>query len=517
MTRTVWNRTLRNPDLRRRLPWHPTPETSRATRPRRLPLLRHAAIALLTAATLALALACAGVRPAELKPLPAAPQPRLLFFALDSVPYRLVAELTDPARGRDALLQGFSHPIPLISSFPSTSSIAFTGILEPFDLPRPPGYEARFFDREANAIRGGGLVSYYKIGFPWREFFTWTYDDPVRRAFATARPARSSAGEVRWVLDAFAHSDEPQFFGYVALTDGTAHLKGPAGLEVALAALDDGLRRLRGDRPDRPFYTVLYSDHGIAGGEPLINVRQAVKEALHREGFRLTQSLRRPGDAVMVPFGLVSSFEVYLEDERGLEVAEALARVAGVDLCVARRPQADGWEIFGAASRAAIETRSDGPQQEWAYLADRGDPLEYSPVVDELRRRAGDPAATWFPDAWWFAAAWDHRYPDALHRISRTFDLVANTASVVCSLAPGYMYGAWKTDVAARLSTGRLHWTHGALYREASRGFLMTDLPGWQLPPAVRFDQALEPFAHLDGEQLARLAREEPTSASPSP
>jgi hypothetical protein len=478
------------------------------------------------ALALGLALGCAGIRPAELTPLPPTESPRLLFFALDSIPYRLVAELTDPTRGEEALFQGFSRPVPLISSFPSTSSVAFTGILEPFDLDRPPGYEARFFDRGSNRIRGGGLISYYKIGFPWREFFTWHYDDPIRRAFATARPVKSSAREVLWVLDAFARSREPRFFGYTALTDGTAHLAGPEGLVPALETLDDGLRRLRGQRPDRPFYTVVYSDHGIAGGEPLRNVRRAVKKTLEKEGYRLTHRLHRPRDAVMVPFGLVSSFEVYLAEGHGAEVARALARIEGVDLCVARRPGGENsgnggsgngpaWEVFSADGSAVLERRGPAEALEWSYRTGEGDPLGYAPRIDELRRRGGDPEARWFSDAEWLVATWDQHFPDALHRISRTFDLVTNTASTVCSVAPGFMYGAWKTDVAARLSTGRLRWTHGALHQEASYGFLMTDLPGWEPPPAVRFDEALRPFADLAGEDLAAIRP--PNRTHPSP
>ncbi len=54
------------------------------------------------------------------------------------------------------------------------------------------------------------------------------------------------------------------------------------------------------------------------------------------------------------------------------------------------------------------------------------------------------------------------------------------------------MYGAAYTVFGSRISTGRLRWTHGSMPREPSLGFVMSDVPGWQAPDAVRFDQALD-------------------------
>ena len=47
----------------------------------------------------------------------------------------------------------------------------------------------------------------------------------------------------------------------------------------------------------------------------------------------------------------------------------------------------------------------------------------------------------------------------------------------------------------SRISTGRLKWTHGAMGSEASLGFVMSDVPGWQAPEVVRFDEALRSWA----------------------
>jgi hypothetical protein len=56
------------------------------------------------------------------------------------------------------------------------------------------------------------------------------------------------------------------------------------------------------------------------------------------------------------------------------------------------------------------------------------------------------------------------------------------------------MYGHRRTDLASKIADGPLRWTHGALHREATLGFLMSDVPAWNPPPVARFDTALAPF-----------------------
>ncbi|MEZ5332039.1 MAG: hypothetical protein R2991_08270 [Thermoanaerobaculia bacterium] len=110
-----------------------------------------------------------------------------------------------------------------------------------------------------------------------------------------------------------------------------------------------------------------------------------------------------------------------------------------------------------------------------------------------------------------FAATAEARYPDPLFRIAQAFELVANPASVVCSVAAGHMYGAKRTEMLARLAKGPLEWTHGALAREATLGFVLSDAPGWPAPEAVRAGDALVPFLRGgEVEQAPRVAAREP-------
>lgn len=419
-------------------------------------------------------------------------EPRTVFIALDAVPYSAVAQVADRRLGEKALFQDMQAAVPLISTFPSTTSLALAAILEPFGLERSPGYEARHFDCARNRIRGGGPISYGRLEFPWHKFFNWKREGLWKKMTGALHPLKISYDAIDRSLDAFIASQEPRFFIYYDSTDLVGHLRSPAALEAVLAALDAKLRALRAEHPERPFHVVLFSDHGMAGGKPMSNVRCAVRKALKREGFRPARRLKRPQDVVFVPFGLVSSFVAYTQKGREGEAARAMAGAEGIDLCVA--VEGEGWRVESARGSARLHRRGEGTGREWAYEPQDGDPLGYAPIAARLAERA--PQNTpWLSDDQWFTATRGADYPDAFHRIASGFELVANPASVICSVKPGFMYGAALTDFSSRLSIGRLEWTHGALLRDDSYGFLMTDAPGWHADGPVRFSEALRPFA----------------------
>lgn len=425
------------------------------------------------------------------------PRTRLLFIGLDAVPYRTVERLSDPALGDAALFRGLRGPVPLISTFPSTTSLAFAGILEPFGLEKSPGYEAKFFDWDAGQIRGGGLISYNQIKFPWREFWDWRMHGLGRKAVSGARPVKTTYRSIRQSLAAFAASDDEVFYIYYTTTDLVSHLKSPPGLEPVLRRLDESLRELRERQPERPFRVVLFSDHGMAGGEPLVNVRRGVTRALKRAGYHPARHLRQANHVVFVPFGLVSSFVAFTRESTREEVAAVLAGVEGVHVCATPAVAGDGWKVISNGASALIRRTAGGPgsQELWSYEPLDGDPLELAPVVERLRQRAHDAHATAFPDHWWLEATREQENPDPLYRIVRGFDLVENPATVICGTRPGYMYGACSTELASRLTVGRLRWTHGALGKEASLGFVMSDVEAWEVPSGpVRFNEALLPF-----------------------
>lgn len=418
-------------------------------------------------------------------------RPRTLLISLDAVPYWVIADLTDPALGDEALFEGFKGPVQVVSTFPSSTSVAMVGLLQPLGLGKSPGYEAKFFDWEQLRVRGGGIVSYSKIEFPWREFFDWGRRNPAGSAVEAVKPVKSGIKRLRKAIDEFVESDREVFLVYMAATDIAVHVVGPESVKRLFVELDAMLRDARARQPDRPFETVIFSDHGVAGGEPLINVSKSTKKALKAAGFRVKKKLRQPGTVVMTPFGLVSNFEAYTAAENIENVARILAGVEGVDLCTYEKSE-DQWGVVGPAGTGRVERRRSDKGLEWKYVVEGEDPLDYSAVVQDLSRGED----YWLGDDELFEATKGHAYPDAFYRVTGAFDLVTNPGSVVCSTGIEYMYGAGSTAAMASLGKGKLRWTHGALNRAATMGFLMSDAHSWHAPEVVRYDRALLPFHH---------------------
>ena len=417
---------------------------------------------------------------------------RTLVVMLDAVPFGTVERLLEARAADDPLFETFAAPRPLISSFPSSTSVAMVGLLEPFELPRSPGYEARFFDWNRRRVRGGGAISFFRIEFAWREFFDWSRKGVVRSALGGLRPVAASVTRIDNAVDAFMRSDQALYFVYLETTDLAAHLKGPGELDLVLERLDGALDRARAQYPDARFRTVILSDHGVDGdGSRLENALPAVREAVRAGGFRLRNRLRAPGEAVLTPFGLVSSFEAYAAKGDVAALSTALAGAPGVDLCVSRSES--GARVESEEGRARVERREDAEGVAWRYVLESGDPLGYREIAEELSPRGAEPE--FVADARWLEATASHLYPDALYRISRAFDLVDNPASILCSLESGRMYGRSSTEWLARISGATVRWTHGALSRRATLGFLLTDDERFGAGGAVRFDRALAPLA----------------------
>lgn len=418
---------------------------------------------------------------------------RTLILVLDAVPYSLVDELK-----RTSLEDGtefFAHfqaPVPLISTFPATTSVAMSGIFKPLGLRRGPGYEARFFDRARAEVRGGGALSYQRLEFPWRGFFDWRSHSVWHNMVGSLVPVRDSKHRIGRALQAFADSDQPIFLAHIGSTDRVGHLHSPTALIGVLRHLDAAVSALLRREQVR---VVLLSDHGMAGGSAHRNIVRPVRRRLKETGYRVGRRLRRPKDVALTPYGLVSSFEVYTQPQDALQVARGLAAVTGVDLCVLPdAPDAGAWRVVSSRGEAIIRRRTHGEQSQWSYEMESGDPLGYQPLyarLESLARSAENRAVDWYSDEDWFRVTGESAYPDALYRVATSFELVENPASLVCSAAPGYLYGSSRASTAARFSVGRLRWTHGALHRDGSRAFLMSNCPDWTPPAAARFDLAL--------------------------
>ncbi|HET6656224.1 MAG TPA: hypothetical protein VFH57_08220 [Gammaproteobacteria bacterium] len=410
--------------------------------------------------------------------------PRTLIIGIDAIPYTLAREVV----GDGGRFDGFQGPAAVNSTFPSISYTAWSNLLQPLGSTKPLGYETRYFDADIGKLKGG--LSFAEVPASWKETFDWKMHGLVRTAVAYGLPRRYSIWELKHGLQAFAESASAIFSMYIVSTDGLAHLSGPDGLAEVLAAVDRQLKAFKARHPEMPFNTIMLSDHGIAGGEPLVNCWPAVRREVRGAGFRIRSRLAGDGDVVFNPYGLLTNFVLYSRSARAKVLAEVVAQAPGVDVAVVR-DGASAWRIYSSRGEAAVERRRGGKGWLWRYRALNGDPLGYAPLAAALRRRANDAGAQWFPDHWWFEVTRRSFYPDALHRLAQSFDLTDTPPSVICSCTPGYMFGGLKTEYISRATIGRLRWSHGALHRDASLGFMMTDLPEWTAPEMVRAEEAL--------------------------
>lgn len=416
---------------------------------------------------------------------------RTLIVLLDAIPYEAVERITNPSSGETALFQDLKGPVPMVSTFPSGTNVAIPALLAPFGVGVSPGYENRHYDWAGNKVRGGGVVSYYRIEFPWRGFFDVTRTGIAVGGLNALNPVRGSIEQLREGIDGFVACEEDLYTIYVGETDLVMHFSGPEAVRPIFDALETMLREVRQEHPDRPFDVVILSDHGVEGGEPLKNVRELVLKALKKAGYRCKKKLKRPDDVVLTPYGLVSNLEAYTRDEKKPHVAEVLAQVPGIDLCVFETDA--GWMIVSTDGKAVFRRHSTQKGTCWAYEPLSGDPLNYLPWIDAFSQRTGM-TIDCLPDEAWFEASAGCEYPDAFFRLEQAFALVENPASVACSLSRGYMYGARMTDYGSKIASGPLRWTHGALHREATLGFLMSDRADWIPPRFARFNTALLPF-----------------------
>lgn len=427
--------------------------------------------------------ACTAQLAAEIGDVPSPEDSRkTLFIAIDAVPIDIMRRVAaDPD---NLFFHALPSPVPLISTFPSTTSLALAAIQQPLGIQASPGYENKYYDWQTNKITGGGLVSYEP--FPWRKSFDWKVEGLKRKATSAMRPIKASRRDIRESLEAFVESSRRSFFIYYDTTDSAVHLRGPEGLIPILEELDLRLVELRQSHPSLVFDLVIFSDHGIDGGEPLKNVRKPVTQALKKAGFKRRDKLKQEGDYVITPFGLVSSFVLYTHKGQEAPAALAIVNVDEVAMCAYR--EAEGWEVVDRSGHGSF-LRRDAPSRQWKYSYVGDDPLHLAQLWTGSATADG-----WIDDSRILAGTEDAFYPDPLHRIAEAFTLVHNPASIICSTTGNGDYGSKSTSFGARLSGGRLRWTHGALHREATMGFFMTDIEGLQPESAVRFDEALVPF-----------------------
>ncbi|MFV2058282.1 MAG: hypothetical protein ACC707_17590, partial [Thiohalomonadales bacterium] len=153
-------------------------------------------------------------------------KPRILTIAIDAIPYAVVKDLHDLHHGKKRLFADLKGPAAVITTFPSNSYTAWSGILQPYGVAKSLGYEARYFDIETAEVVGG--LSLTKVPAPWKDFFDWKLDGVIRKAIAYGWPQKYAVTEMEDGMQAFLASDKQHYSMYIVSTDGVGHIQGPS-------------------------------------------------------------------------------------------------------------------------------------------------------------------------------------------------------------------------------------------------------------------------------------------------
>lgn len=427
------------------------------------------------------------VHPPQIHHIPVSSKqmPRTLFIALDGVDYELVEELK-----AEGYFKQFYNPIPFISTFPSDTTVGFTGILQPLGVGKVPGYEMRFYSFNKNKIVGGTPFDFHKFPIRYKSYFDSFRHQMHEKAIMYMFPGLAGKQDLENTERALFESRKKIIMTYLGGTDGSSHLLGRKRTKTFLKFMDEYLshlvERYQTERGEL-LHIVLYSDHGFHHNAPKTVNMAELKNKLHKKGFRLRSRLESDHDIVTVPFGLLSAGVFYAHPKHRAEMAEILRKVDGVDLVFWHNNNTK--EIFILREDGELAKFEYKSTNLYRYTALKGDPLNYNDVLEKYNLRK----TAWINRDLWFAMTWNHDYPDAGFRLHDAFfNLVENSASIMISTKKGYQYGSTVARLGTLAKMGH-KGTHGGLFRETTWGVVMTNyLPTAVPPKALRYNELFQ-------------------------
>jgi hypothetical protein len=381
---------------------------------------------------------------------------RKFVLCLDGVSWEVVHELK--ARG---YFKMFHEPSRVIAPFPAMTNVSLSTI---WQKSAPAGYEGLYFDRAANTLSGGwkGYVR-RRVEKPGSFDELMHYTEPKPYEFLIyVFPDWIVQADLKRCLKAYYSHDGEVLRAYIRSSDGLTHVGGRKKLEPFLIHVDAALSKIYQEREGKT-ELALFSDHG---NNFVRSQRVPLDAYLKQCGFEVADTIKNARSVVIPAFGLVNYAAVYTQEENRPRVANLLAKLAAVDLCL-YRSGATAY-LIGRHGEATIEFDSEGDA--YLYRASSGDPLELNPLLDSLAKASKVTRAGYVRDADWFDATKDHKYPDAVYRAYRGIhSQVQNNADVLISLKDGYFYGNQLFDKLVTIEA-----THGSLRDTSSLAFYMS-------------------------------------------
>jgi hypothetical protein len=403
--------------------------------------------------------------------------PRRLVLALDGISYRDMKALQEGVTYKDirsrqfhrqAFNDGYFPVSRNVSTFPSTSDVAWTDIFGDRPL---PGYQRTYFSEAGNRQVSASSVT---TSAEHERQMNWQVQSGYRRAMAYVYPLKAFNYELREVSDSFLSfkGEGDDYYAYIRSTDDAQHMSGD--IFAMLCLLDDRLKDLRARYKaieGRDLEILIMSDHGHnrAGAGKRVKIRAF----LERAGYRIARSIENSRDVILPTCGIESWAEVHNAPAETERLAELLGGLEGVDLVTARVPGETNRFLVVNTTGERAEIEWNVAKNSFRYTPKKGDPIGYGPVVKALADKHELDADGFAAADDWMAETISNRYPLALERITRGLSCnTLNPATILISLKNGYVNAGWLVKTGSRFAT--LGGTHGGLDDICSDGILLS-------------------------------------------
>jgi hypothetical protein len=406
--------------------------------------------------------------------------PQRLVIALDGIAYRDLKALQDGVtytnfwggvyrRQAFTAAEGYYPVSRLVSTFPSTSDVAWTDIFGNRPL---PGYQRTYYSTAANSeIFVNGLTTTVEH----ESQMQWESENDFERSMGYMYSVHTFDYEQYEMMRSFWHTDSTNrdYYVYIRSSDDAQHMS--RDILALLMTLDRNLQDLRARyraQERRDLQIVILSDH--AHNHAGRGRRTPIRAYLAKAGYRVTESITGPKDVVLPTSGIEDWIEIHNSPEETERLAERLTHLEGADIVAARLPGTDHrFLVLNAKGERAV-IRWEPAKNAFQYSAEAGDPLGYRPAMEALARDQkldADGFAT--ADNWMNDTITNH-YPLALERIVRGFTRVTlNPATILVSLDNHYVNDGWLVNEGSRLET--YGSTHGALDDINSVGIVLSN------------------------------------------
>lgn len=361
--------------------------------------------------------------------------------------------------------EGYFPVSRMVSTFPSTSDVAWTDIFGNRPL---PGYQRTYYSTAANSeIAVNGLTSTMEH----ERQMQWQSESDMVRSMGYIYSVHVYEYEVRDMVNNFWKATGANFYAYVRSSDDAQHMD--RDVFTLLCYMDQKLQELRARYravEGHDLQILIISDHGHnhAGRGERVQVRPFLEQA----GYRVSLSIQQSNDVVLPTSGIEDWIEIHNAPSETERLAEELAHLKGADVITARL-EPDRFLVLNSQNeRAVIDW--DPTNTAFRYSTVNGDPLRYGPVAQTLGREGKLDARGFGTADNWMKATMTNHYPLALQRIVRGLTRVTlNPATILVSLDNHYVHAAALINAGSKLeSTGS---THGALDDINSLGIVLSN------------------------------------------